>query len=55
MLDYYEVKIAAPSTEISELGKLKLFTKFIIELSNNWIRFVLTIGIISGGVWANEA
>jgi hypothetical protein len=24
MLDYYEVKIAAPSTEISELGKLKL-------------------------------
>jgi hypothetical protein len=25
MLDYYEVKIAAPSTEISELGKLKLY------------------------------
>jgi hypothetical protein len=24
MLDYYEVKIAAPSTENSELGKLKL-------------------------------
>jgi hypothetical protein len=24
LLDYYEVKIAAPSTEISELGKLKL-------------------------------
>jgi ABC-type transport system involved in cytochrome c biogenesis permease subunit len=24
ILDYYEVKIAAPSTEISELGKLKL-------------------------------
>jgi hypothetical protein len=28
MLDYYEVKIAAPSTEISELGKIKTFTKF---------------------------
>jgi ABC-type transport system involved in cytochrome c biogenesis permease subunit len=27
-----------------------------MELSNNWIRIsVLTIGIISGGVWANEA
>jgi ABC-type transport system involved in cytochrome c biogenesis permease subunit len=27
MLDYYEVKIAAPSTEISEL-EIKTFTKF---------------------------
>jgi cytochrome c-type biogenesis protein CcsB len=57
MLDYYEVKIAAPSTEISELGKLKL-----LQSLDNWsYRIIglgfpfLTIGIISGGVWANEA
>jgi ABC-type transport system involved in cytochrome c biogenesis permease subunit len=26
-----------------------------LELSNNWIRIFVSIGIISGGVWANEA
>jgi hypothetical protein len=48
MLDYYEVKIAAPSTEISELVKLlQSLDNWVIEY---WIRFLLTIGIISGGV-----
>ena len=28
MLDYYEAKLLSPSTEISELGKLKLITKY---------------------------
>ena len=28
MLDYYEAKLFSPSDEISELGKLKLITKF---------------------------
>jgi len=57
MLDYYEAKLAAPSTEISELGKLKL-----LQSLDNWsYRIIglgfpfLTIGIIAGGVWANEA
>ena len=57
MLDYYEAKLLAPSTEISELGKLKL-----LQSLDNWsYRIIglgfpfLTIGIISGGVWANEA
>jgi cytochrome c-type biogenesis protein CcsB len=57
MLDYYEAKVLAPSTEISELGKLKL-----LQSLDNWsYRIIglgfpfLTIGIISGGVWANEA
>jgi len=57
MLDYYEAKLLAPSTEISELGKLKL-----LQSIDNWsYRIIglgfpfLTIGIISGGVWANEA
>jgi cytochrome c-type biogenesis protein CcsB len=57
MLDYYEAKLVAPSTEISELGKLKL-----LQSLDNWsYRIIglgfpfLTIGIISGGVWANEA
>lgn len=57
MLDYYEVKLLSPSTEISELGKLKL-----LQSLDNWsYRIIglgfpfLTIGIISGGVWANEA
>jgi cytochrome c-type biogenesis protein CcsB len=57
MLDYYEAKLVAPSTEISELGKIKL-----LQSINNWsYRIIglgfpfLTIGIISGGVWANEA
>ena len=57
MLDYYEAKLLAPSIEISELGKLKL-----LQSLDNWsYRIIglgfpfLTIGIISGGVWANEA
>jgi cytochrome c-type biogenesis protein CcsB len=61
MLDYYEAKVVSPSTsastEISELGKLKL-----LQSLDNWsYRIIglgfpfLTIGIIAGGVWANEA
>jgi len=57
MLDYYQAKLVAPSTEISELGKIKL-----LQSIDNWsYRIIglgfpfLTIGIISGGVWANEA
>jgi cytochrome c-type biogenesis protein CcsB len=57
MLDYYEAKLLIPSNEISELGKLKL-----LQSLDNWsYRIIglgfpfLTIGIISGGVWANEA
>ena len=57
MLDYYETKLLVPSTEISELGKLKL-----LQSIDNWsYRIIglgfpfLTIGIISGGIWANEA
>ena len=57
MMDYYEDKVLSPSTEISELGKLKL-----LQSLDNWsYRIIglgfpfLTIGIISGGVWANEA
>jgi hypothetical protein len=57
MLDYYEAKLVTPSSEISEFGKLKL-----LQSLDNWsyriIGFgfpLLTIGIISGGVWANEA
>jgi cytochrome c-type biogenesis protein CcsB len=57
MLDYYEAKVVAPSPEISELGKIKL-----LQSIDNWsYRIIglgfpfLTIGIISGGVWANEA
>jgi cytochrome c-type biogenesis protein CcsB len=57
MLDYYEAKLITPSIEISELGKLKL-----LQSLDNWsYRIIglgfpfLTIGIISGGVWANEA
>jgi cytochrome c-type biogenesis protein CcsB len=57
MVDYYEAKVVAPSNEISELGKLKL-----LQSIDNWsYRIIglgfpfLTIGIISGGVWANEA
>jgi cytochrome c-type biogenesis protein CcsB len=57
MLDYYEAKLLSPSSEISELGKLKL-----LQSIDNWsYRIIglgfpfLTIGIISGGVWANEA
>ena len=57
MLDYYEATVISSSTEISELGKLKL-----LQSLDNWSYRViglgfpfLTIGIISGGVWANEA
>jgi cytochrome c-type biogenesis protein CcsB len=57
MLDYYEAKLLSPSNEISELGKLKL-----LQSIDNWsYRIIglgfpfLTIGIISGGIWANEA
>ena len=57
MLDYYEAKLFSPSDEISELGKLKL-----LQSLDNWsYRIIglgfpfLTIGIIAGGVWANEA
>nr|ULD16208.1 heme attachment to plastid cytochrome c [Cylindrotheca closterium] len=57
MLEYYETKIISPTTDISELGKLKL-----LQSLDNWsYRIIglgfpfLTIGIISGGVWANEA
>jgi cytochrome c-type biogenesis protein CcsB len=57
MLDYYEATVISSSNEISELGKLKL-----LQSLDNWsYRIIglgfpfLTIGIISGGVWANEA
>jgi len=57
MVDYYEAKLVTPSTEISKLGKIKL-----LQSLDNWsYRIIglgfpfLTIGIISGGVWANEA
>lgn len=57
MIDYYEGSVISSSTKISELGKLKL-----LQSLDNWsYRIIglgfpfLTIGIISGGVWANEA
>ena len=57
MLDYYEAKLLASSTTMSKLGKLKL-----LQSLDNWsYRIIglgfpfLTIGIIGGGVWANEA
>ena len=57
MLDYYEAKFLSSSNEIAEIGKLKL-----LQSLDNWsYRIIglgfpfLTIGIISGGVWANEA
>nr|ULD16001.1 heme attachment to plastid cytochrome c [Cylindrotheca closterium] len=57
MLEYYDKKFISPTTNISELGKLKL-----LQSLDNWsYRIIglgfpfLTIGIISGGVWANEA
>ena len=57
MLEYYDKKIISPTSNISELGKLKL-----LQSLDNWsYRIIglgfpfLTIGIISGGVWANEA
>jgi cytochrome c-type biogenesis protein CcsB len=57
MLEYYERTVISPSAEISEFGKIKL-----LQSLDNWsYRIIglgfpfLTIGIISGGVWANEA
>ena len=57
MLDYYEANVITPSSEVSDFGKLKL-----LQSIDNWsYRIIglgfpfLTIGIISGGVWANEA
>ena len=57
MVDYYETKLLDSSTKTSEVGKLKL-----LQSLDNWSYRViglgfpfLTIGIISGGVWANEA
>ena len=57
ILEYYEEKILSSSNEISELGKLKL-----LYILDNWsYRIIglgfpfLKIGIIAGGVWANEA
>jgi len=57
MLDYYETKLLSSRPYISELAKLKL-----LESLDNWsYRIIslgfpfLTIGIISGGIWANEA
>jgi cytochrome c-type biogenesis protein CcsB len=57
MLEYYETTVLSPSPEVSEFGKIKL-----LQSLDNWsYRIIglgfpfLTIGIISGGVWANEA
>lgn len=54
---YAEIQSVISSTEISNLGKLKL-----LQSIDNWsYRIIglgfpfLTLGIISGGVWANEA
>lgn len=57
MADYYEAKLFSPSDEFIGLGKLKL-----LHSIDNWsYRIIglgfpfLTVGIIAGGVWANEA
>ena len=57
MVNYYETKFIPSSTATSGLGKLKL-----LQSLDNWsYRIIslgfpfLTIGILSGGVWANEA
>lgn len=57
MVDYYEANFFSTSNEFSELGKLKL-----LQSIDNWsYRIIglgfpfLTIGIIAGAVWANEA
>lgn len=61
MVEYYEAKLFSSSIklsdELSKFGKLK-FLKSIDELSYRIIGFgfpCLTIGIIAGGVWANES
>ena len=57
LFNSYEVKLFSSSTNGSELGKLKL----LYNLDNWSYRIIglgfpfLTIGIIAGGVWANEA
>jgi cytochrome c-type biogenesis protein CcsB len=57
MVDYYENQVFTSSSEISEVGRIKL-----LQSLDNWsYRIIglgfpfLTIGIIAGGVWANEA
>jgi cytochrome c-type biogenesis protein CcsB len=58
IVDYYENPLLSiPSSKVEELGKIKL-----LQSLDNWsYRIIglgfpfLTIGIISGGVWANEA
>ena len=57
ILDYYESQVLTSTNEISELGKLKL-----LHSIDNWsYRIIglgfpfLTVGIIAGGIWANEA
>ena len=57
LLKYYKTQKVEMSDEISELAKLKL-----LQSLDNWsYRIIglgfpfLTIGIIAGGVWANEA
>jgi len=57
MLDYYETNLLTSKKKSSELGKLKL-----LQSLDNWsYRIIglgfpfLTVGIIAGGVWANEA
>ena len=57
MVNYYETNIFSAADNISEMGKLKL-----LQSLDNWsYRIIglgfpfLTIGIIAGGVWANEA
>nr|YP_009497409.1 cytochrome c heme attachment protein [Biddulphia biddulphiana]AWT40122.1 cytochrome c heme attachment protein [Biddulphia biddulphiana] len=57
MFNYYETKYFSKSNEVSELGKLKL-----LQSLDNWsYRIIglgfplLTIGIVAGGIWANQA
>jgi len=58
MVEYYEARLlSSSSTEIIEFGKIKL-----LQSLDNWsYRIIglgfpfLTIGIIAGGIWANEA
>ena len=57
MVNYYEAQLVSPSDEILEFSKLKLI-EILDNLSHRIIGLgfpFLTIGIISGGIWANEA
>ena len=57
MVNYYEAQLVSPSDEILEFSKLKLI-EILDNLSYRIIGLgfpFLTIGIISGGIWANEA